>query len=139
MLELQGRACTIRLMPKIPLAISEGGRGAHTMFGRPSWQVQPSGCRNFARLLRLRNMRTSHSIFSFTRGSPNIYNNRASGREVLHSYGLESALFPYFSAYIVVMQKNLTSKGQISIPAHIRNRPHLKLGDVLEMYENLTT
>jgi len=30
------------------------------------------------------------------------------------------------------MQATLTSKGQITVPVHIRNRLHLKPGDVLE-------
>lgn len=33
------------------------------------------------------------------------------------------------------MQATLTSKGQITIPVHIRNRLHLKPGDVLEFDE----
>ncbi len=33
------------------------------------------------------------------------------------------------------MQATLTSKGQITIPIHIRNRLHLKPGDVLEFDE----
>jgi AbrB family looped-hinge helix DNA binding protein len=34
-----------------------------------------------------------------------------------------------------VMKATLTSKGQITIPVHIRNRLHLKPGDVLEFDE----
>ncbi|CAN5807364.1 hypothetical protein BH11VER1_BH11VER1_03360 [soil metagenome] len=33
------------------------------------------------------------------------------------------------------MQATLTSKGQITIPVHVRNRLHLKPGDVLEFDE----
>lgn len=33
------------------------------------------------------------------------------------------------------MQATLTSKGQITIPVQIRNRLHLKMGDVLEFDE----
>jgi AbrB family looped-hinge helix DNA binding protein len=33
------------------------------------------------------------------------------------------------------MQATLTSKGQITIPIHIRNRLHLKPGDILEFDE----
>jgi AbrB family looped-hinge helix DNA binding protein len=33
------------------------------------------------------------------------------------------------------MQATLTSKGQITIPIHVRNRLHLKPGDVLEFDE----
>lgn len=33
------------------------------------------------------------------------------------------------------MQATLTSKGQITIPVHVRNRLHLKQGDVLEFDE----
>ncbi|MEX1118125.1 MAG: AbrB/MazE/SpoVT family DNA-binding domain-containing protein [Terrimicrobiaceae bacterium] len=33
------------------------------------------------------------------------------------------------------MKASLTSKGQITIPIHIRNRLHLKAGDVLEFDE----
>ena len=33
------------------------------------------------------------------------------------------------------MQATLTSKGQITIPVHVRNRLHLKPGDILEFDE----
>ena len=33
------------------------------------------------------------------------------------------------------MQATLTSKGQITIPIHVRNRLHLKPGDILEFDE----
>ncbi len=34
------------------------------------------------------------------------------------------------------MQTTLTSKGQITIPVNVRNRLHLKPGDVIEFDEN---
>ena len=40
-----------------------------------------------------------------------------------------------FSLTNTPMQATLTSKGQITIPIHIRNRLHLKPGDVLEFDE----
>lgn len=41
-----------------------------------------------------------------------------------------------FYAYFIFMQATLTSKGQITIPVQIRNRLHLKPGDVLEFDDN---
>jgi hypothetical protein len=43
--------------------------------------------------------------------------------------------FLTFFAYNFVMQATLTSKGQITIPVDVRNRLHLKPGDVLEFDE----
>jgi len=40
-----------------------------------------------------------------------------------------------FALTITLMQATLTSKGQITVPIHIRNRLHLKPGDVLEFDE----
>lgn len=40
--------------------------------------------------------------------------------------------FLTFVAYFCFTQATLTSKGQITIPVHVRNRLHLKPGDVLE-------
>lgn len=34
------------------------------------------------------------------------------------------------------MHATLTSKGQVTIPIHVRNRLHLKPGDILEFDEN---
>ena len=45
---------------------------------------------------------------------------------------LSSLLSPLTNSF---MQATLTSKGQITIPVHVRNRLHLKPGDVLEFDE----
>jgi AbrB family looped-hinge helix DNA binding protein len=41
-----------------------------------------------------------------------------------------------FKLTYLTMQATLTSKGQITIPVHIRKQLHLKPGDVLEFDEN---
>jgi AbrB family looped-hinge helix DNA binding protein len=43
--------------------------------------------------------------------------------------------FLTFSGYHSAVQATLTSKGQITIPVKVRNRLHLKPGDVLEFDE----
>jgi AbrB family looped-hinge helix DNA binding protein len=43
--------------------------------------------------------------------------------------------FLTFFSYFLGMQATLTSKGQITIPIDIRNRLHLKPGDILEFDE----